>query len=56
MAARTSRRRQAAGARATAIVAGSTIFGTKDYKTAIAAIRANACAGAAKQAMPIAMR
>ena len=36
---------------ATPIVAGSTIFGTKDYKAAIAAIRANAGAGAAKQAM-----
>ena len=40
--------RQAAGAGATAIVAGSAIFGTKDYKAAIAAIRANAAAGAAK--------
>ena len=36
---------------ATPIVAGSTIFGTKDYKAVIAAIRANAGAGAAKQAM-----
>jgi len=40
--------RQAASAGATAIVAGSAIFGTKDYKAAIAAIRANAAAGAAK--------
>jgi len=40
--------RQAAGAGATAIVAGSAIFGTKDYKAAIAAIRTNAAAGAAK--------
>jgi ribulose-phosphate 3-epimerase len=38
---------QAAGAGATAIVAGSAIFDTKDYKAAIAAIRANALAGAA---------
>ena len=38
---------QAAGAGATAIVAGSAIFGTKDYKAAIAAIRANALAAAA---------
>src|SRR5262245_20753442 len=40
--------RQEAGAGATAIVAGSAIFGTKDYKAAIAAIRANAAAGTAK--------
>ncbi len=33
---------QAAAAGATAIVAGSAIFGTKDYKAAIAAIRASA--------------
>ena len=39
---------QAAAAGATAIVAGSAIFGTKDYKAAIAAIRASATAGAAK--------
>jgi len=38
---------QAAGAGATAIVAGSAIFGTKDYKAAIGAIRASATAGAA---------
>src|SRR5262249_42769561 len=55
--------RQAAGAGATAIVAGSAIFRAKDYKAALAAIRANAAAGAAKscaqqqsRAMPIAMR
>ena len=41
---------QAAAAGATAIVAGSAIFGTKDYKAAIAAIRASATAGA-RQAM-----
>jgi ribulose-phosphate 3-epimerase len=35
---------QAAAAGATAIVAGSAIFGTKDYAAAIAAIRANAAA------------
>jgi ribulose-phosphate 3-epimerase len=35
---------QAAAAGATAIVAGSAIFGTKDYTAAIAAIRANATA------------
>lgn len=35
---------QAAAAGATAIVAGSAIFGTSDYKSAIAAIRANAVA------------
>jgi ribulose-phosphate 3-epimerase len=35
---------QAAAAGATAIVAGSAIFGTKDYSAAIAAIRANATA------------
>lgn len=38
--------RQAAEAGATAIVAGSAIFGTKDYAAAIAAIRANATAAA----------
>jgi ribulose-phosphate 3-epimerase len=37
---------QAAGAGATAIVAGSAIFGAKDYKTAIEAIRASATAAA----------
>jgi ribulose-phosphate 3-epimerase len=37
---------QAAAAGATAIVAGSAIFGTKDYSAAIAAIRANATAAA----------
>ncbi len=40
--------KQAAAAGATAIVAGSAIFDTKDYKAAIAAIRASATAGAAK--------
>jgi ribulose-phosphate 3-epimerase len=40
--------RQAAAAGATAIVAGSAIFDTKDYKAAIAAIRASATAGAAR--------
>ena len=35
---------QAAASGATAIVAGSAIFGTKDYKSAIAAIRASATA------------
>ena len=35
---------QAAGAGATAIVAGSAIFGTKDYAAAISAIRASAAA------------
>lgn len=35
---------KAAAAGATAIVAGSAIFGAKDYRTAIAAIRANAIA------------
>src|SRR6201988_4446876 len=40
---------RAAAAGATAIVAGSAIFGAKDYKAAIAAIRASAAAGAAKQ-------
>src|SRR6185436_8874442 len=40
--------RQAAAAGATAIVAGSAIFGTKDYSAAIATIRASAVAGAAK--------
>jgi ribulose-phosphate 3-epimerase len=39
---------QAAAAGATAIVAGSAIFGAKDYKAAIAAIRAAALEGAAK--------
>ena len=39
---------QAAAAGATAIVAGSAIFGTKDYAKAIAAIRAAAVAAAAK--------
>src|SRR5215510_4861331 len=39
---------QAAAAGATAIVAGSAIFGAKDYKSAIAAIRASAAAGAAQ--------
>ena len=37
---------QAAAAGATAIVAGSAIFGTKDYAAAIAAIRASATAAA----------
>jgi ribulose-phosphate 3-epimerase len=39
---------QAAAAGATAIVAGSAIFGTKDYAAAIAAIRASATAAAAQ--------
>jgi ribulose-phosphate 3-epimerase len=39
---------QAAAAGATEIVAGSAIFGTKDYAAAIAAIRANATAAAAQ--------
>jgi ribulose-phosphate 3-epimerase len=39
---------QAARAGATAIVAGSAIFGTPDYAAAIAAIRANATAAAAR--------
>ncbi len=39
---------QAAAAGATAIVAGSAIFGTRDYAAAIAAIRANAFAAAAR--------
>src|SRR5262249_13571992 len=39
---------EAAAAGARAIVAGSAIFGTRDYKAAIAAIRANAAAGAAR--------
>jgi len=39
---------QAAAAGATAIVAGSAIFGAKDYKAAIAAIRAAALEGTAK--------
>jgi ribulose-phosphate 3-epimerase len=38
----------AAAAGATAIVAGSAIFGSKDYKAAIAGIRAGAAAGMAK--------
>jgi ribulose-phosphate 3-epimerase len=40
--------RQAATAGANAIVAGSAIFGAKDYRSAIAAIRASAAAGAAQ--------
>jgi len=40
--------RQAAAAGATAIVAGSAIFGSKDYAAAIAAIRRSATAGEAK--------
>jgi len=39
---------QAAAAGATAIVAGSAIFDSEDYKAAIAAIRRSAEAGAAK--------
>jgi len=39
---------QAAAAGATAIVAGSAIFGSKDYAAAIAAIRRSATAGEAK--------
>jgi ribulose-phosphate 3-epimerase len=39
---------QAAAAGANAIVAGSAIFGAKDYKAAIAAIRGSAVAGAAQ--------
>ena len=39
---------QAAAAGATAIVAGSAIFGSEDYTAAIAAIRAGAAAGMAK--------
>jgi ribulose-phosphate 3-epimerase len=39
---------QAAAAGATAIVAGSAIFGSKDYAAAIAAIRASATAAAAQ--------
>jgi ribulose-phosphate 3-epimerase len=39
---------QAAAAGATAIVAGSAIFGTENYAAAIAAIRANATAAAAQ--------
>jgi ribulose-phosphate 3-epimerase len=39
---------QAAAAGARAIVAGSAIFGARDYKAAIAAIRASAAAGAAR--------
>jgi ribulose-phosphate 3-epimerase len=38
---------QAAAAGATAIVAGSAIFGASDYKAAIGAIRASAMAGQA---------
>jgi ribulose-phosphate 3-epimerase len=41
---------QAAAAGATAIVAGSAIFGTNDYAAAIAAIRASAAAAAAQAA------
>jgi ribulose-phosphate 3-epimerase len=40
---------KAVGAGATAIVAGSAIFGAADYKAAIAAIRASAAAAAAEQ-------
>jgi ribulose-phosphate 3-epimerase len=40
---------QAAAAGATAIVAGSAIFGAEDYGEAIASIRASAAAAAAKQ-------
>jgi ribulose-phosphate 3-epimerase len=40
---------QAIAAGATAIVAGSAIFGTKDYKAAIAAIRGSAAADVAKR-------
>ncbi|MGD9880852.1 MAG: ribulose-phosphate 3-epimerase [Reyranella sp.] len=40
---------QAAKAGATAIVAGSAIFGSKDYRAAIAAIRSSAEAGAASR-------
>jgi ribulose-phosphate 3-epimerase len=36
---------QAIAAGATAIVAGSAIFGAKDYRAAIAAIRSGAAAG-----------
>jgi ribulose-phosphate 3-epimerase len=39
---------QAATAGATAIVAGSAIFGSRDYAAAIAAIRASASAAAAQ--------
>jgi ribulose-phosphate 3-epimerase len=39
---------RAAAAGATAIVAGSAIFGTEDYAKAIASIRASAAAAAAK--------
>lgn len=39
---------QVAAAGATAIVAGSAIFGAKDYAAAIAAIRANATAAITK--------
>lgn len=39
---------QAAAAGATAIVAGSAIFGTRDYKAAIAAIRGSVAAAAAR--------
>jgi ribulose-phosphate 3-epimerase len=39
---------QAAAAGATAIVAGSAIFGAQDYAAAIAAIRASAAAAAAE--------
>lgn len=40
---------QAGAAGATAIVAGSAIFGAKDYKAAIAAIRGSAAAGMAQR-------
>jgi ribulose-phosphate 3-epimerase len=40
--------RQAAAAGATAVVAGSAIFGPRDYKAAIAVIRASAITGEAK--------
>jgi ribulose-phosphate 3-epimerase len=41
--------RQAVAAGATAIVAGSAIFGAKDYKAAIAAIRGSAATGMAER-------
>ncbi|MDY0885147.1 ribulose-phosphate 3-epimerase [Dongia soli] len=41
--------KQAGAAGATAIVAGSAIFGAEDYKTAIAAIRESATAGRASE-------
>jgi ribulose-phosphate 3-epimerase len=40
---------QAAAAGATAIVAGSAIFGARDYKAAISTIRASALAGLGKR-------